>query len=245
MRVKRPGRIALVGLIVVGIVIGTVSIGFLRSVRRPLEVELTAHRGASLVAPENTLAAIDAAIALGADRIEIDVMLTADGHPILFHDTDLRRMANDRRRVVGMTLDELREIDVGSWFGEAFSSERIPTLDEALDRVANAPRPVTLNIELKTDGNADELAKVVAARLRERGDTASIVTSLSTRALVAMRREDPERRIGVIVSASVGDVLRLDADLFAVPVAARSQRLSPPPAPGRECTSGRSATRTF
>lgn len=215
---RRRGRVALAALLVVAVVVGAASVGFLRSLRRPIEVELTAHRGASLVAPENTLAAIDRAIELGADRIEIDVMLTADGRPILFHDTDLRRMANDRRRVSGMTLEELREIDVGSWFAPEFSSERIPTLDEALDRVALAPRPVTLNIELKTNGDADELARVVAAKLRERGDDTSIVTSLSTRALEAMRREDPGRRIGAIVSASVGDVLRLDVDLFAVPV---------------------------
>ena len=214
----RAVRLAAIGLGALALVVGASSAKFLLGLRRPLDVELTAHRGASSVAPENTLAAILAAGVLGADRIEIDVMLSSDSRAVVFHDTDLRRMANDPRRVADMTLAELREIDVGSWFDPAFASERIPTLEEVLDAMRDAGAGATLNIELKTGGDPDRLASVVAKILRERGDTTSIVTSLSTRALVAMRREDPDRRLGAIVSAAVGDVFRLDVDLFAVPV---------------------------
>lgn len=218
LHARRALRLAAIGLGALALIVGISSARFLLGLRRPLDVELTAHRGASSVAPENTIAAILAAAALGADRIEIDVMLSSDSHAVVFHDTDLRRMANDPRRVADMTLAELREIDVGSWFDPSFSSERMPTLEEVLDALRDAGASATLNIELKTAGDHDRLASVVAQILRERQDTTSIVTSLSTRALVAMRREDPDRRLGAIVSAAVGDVFRLDVDLFAVPV---------------------------
>lgn len=204
------------------------SASILASINRPIVVELTAHRGASRAAPENTLAAIREAIRLGADRIELDVMLTGDGELVLFHDVDLRRIANDPRRIADLTLAEIQQFDVGSWFDPAFATERAPSLAEALvaagwgegsaqeadatPRMAGFP----LNIELKTQGDDDVLATKVAAALKAHGDDRSIVTSLSMRALEAYRRVDPERRIGAIVTASLGDLRRLDVDLYAV-----------------------------
>lgn len=201
------------------------SVGIVASVDRPISVELTAHRGASRVAPENTRASILEAIRLGADRVEIDVMLTQDGALVLFHDIDLRRIANDPRRIAETTLSEIQQLDVGSWFDPAFAAERAPTLDQVLTMIeeigatdSGRPGGTPLNIELKTRGDDDLLARRVAETLRRHGDVASIVTSLSTRALEAYRREDPQRRIGAIVSTSIGDIRRLDVDLYAVSV---------------------------
>lgn len=86
-----------------------------------------AHRGASGYAPENTLAAFDKAIELGADMIETDVRQTKDGHLVLFHDPSVKRTTNGQGLVSELTLAELKALDAGSWFGREFAGQRIPT----------------------------------------------------------------------------------------------------------------------
>lgn len=101
-------------------------------------MEIIAHRGASATAPENTLAAVEAAIAERADWVETDVQRTADGALVLLHDRDLRRTTNvaevfPARAVdpIGtFTLAELKQLDAGSWFAPGFAGVRIPTLAE-------------------------------------------------------------------------------------------------------------------
>lgn len=115
-----------------------------------------AHRGASDDAPENTLAAIRRAIALGADMVEVDVQRTRDGELVLLHDTTLVRTTDVREvfpsrgpwRVADFTYDELRRLDAGSWKGRAFAAERIPTLTDAVETVGESPTGLLL--ELKT-----------------------------------------------------------------------------------------------
>ncbi|MBX3387368.1 MAG: hypothetical protein KF768_12430, partial [Phycisphaeraceae bacterium] len=210
-------------LCVVAVGSGLVAARLLETVRVPIGIEVTAHRGAARVAPENTLASIRAAAAMGADRVEFDVMQSADGGLVLFHDTDLRRIANDPRRVAGMTLEELRGIDAGSWFSAEFAGERIPTLEEALDEAVRGG--IAVNMELKAAGDEETLAQRALAVLREHRNGGAgeegarewaIVTSLSAGTLAAVRREDPGARIGLIVTASVGDLRRADVDLLAV-----------------------------
>ena len=100
-----------------------------------------AHKGASGVAPENTMAAFQRALDLGVDQIELDVRHTADEEIIVFHDQRLDRIARDTlgNRITGdvhdYTLEEIRQFDVGSWFDSQFKDERIPTLKEALDLI--------------------------------------------------------------------------------------------------------------
>lgn len=106
-----------------------------------------AHRGWSGKAPENTMTAIRLALAEPAIRgIEIDVQLSRDGVPVLIHDFTLERTTSGRGLVMDHTLEELRELDAGSWFNERFAGERIPTLEEVLQAVKGR---CTLNIELK------------------------------------------------------------------------------------------------
>lgn len=127
------------------------------------EVTIIAHRGSSMVAPENTLAAVEQAIVDQAHYVEIDVRLSADGQVVLYHDRSLQRLAGDPRHVRDLTLDELRQVDVGSWFGDAFIGERIPTLEEALATVRGRS---ALMIDMKPDpGGEVELVEAVLRAL--------------------------------------------------------------------------------
>ncbi len=212
-------RVAIVSLLGAMALSATlVSLQLLTAARRPLAVELSAHRGDELHAPENTLAAIESAIAVGADRVEIDVMRTRDNQLVLSHDTDLRRLARDPRRIRDLTLDELRQVDVGTWFGPQFAGERMPTLREVLDRARGR---VALNIEIKAAGDEDRVATLVAAALRDEPGgrlpaAPIIVTSLSAGVLQSFRRELPSVPSGMIVSVAVGSLHQMDADLFSL-----------------------------
>lgn len=125
-----------------------------------------AHRGASKVAPENTLAALYKAKDLGALWVEFDVMLTRDGVPIVIHDAKLNRTTNGNGRVHHFNLDELKKLDAGSWFDKDFSKERIPTLAEWL-KVA-ATLKLGVNIELKeSSSRAKPLAIAVHSHLQQ------------------------------------------------------------------------------
>jgi glycerophosphoryl diester phosphodiesterase len=178
-------------------------------------VGVTAHRGASRAAPENTMAAIRAAIAQGADYAEIDVHLTADGVPVLVHDEDLKRLAGIARRPGAMTLQEIRQVDVGTQFSPAFAGEPIPTLAEVLDAARGR---IKLNVELKpAGGDRNQLARAVAELLRTQAfERECFVTSLDSQAVAIARRHDPLLRSGTIVSAAVGDVSQLDVDVLSV-----------------------------
>jgi glycerophosphoryl diester phosphodiesterase len=102
---------------------------------------IIAHRGASAIAPENTLAAFRRAIEDGAEGIEFDVRLTKDDVPIIFHDEDLHRIGRREGKVSDYTCAELQKTDIGTWFNlknphkadEKFSAERIPTFVELLE----------------------------------------------------------------------------------------------------------------
>jgi glycerophosphoryl diester phosphodiesterase len=119
-----------------------------------------AHRGDKSHAPENTLAAFKLAAEKGADAIEFDVKLTADGQVIVLHDQTVDRTTNGTGNVSALPLKVLRELDAGAWFSEMFRGERIPTLEEVFETVG---KRLFLNVELTnyaTPGD-DLIAKVV------------------------------------------------------------------------------------
>jgi glycerophosphoryl diester phosphodiesterase len=105
-----------------------------------------AHRGASAYAPENTLAAFDAALRQGAHGIELDVKLSRDGQVVVIHDTTVNRTTDGKGRVSNMELAALRALDAGSFFSEEFRGERIPTLEEVFELVVGTR--ILVNIEL-------------------------------------------------------------------------------------------------
>jgi glycerophosphoryl diester phosphodiesterase len=107
-----------------------------------------AHRGASYYAPENTMAAFNRAVEMHTDMIELDVLLTKDGVPVVIHDDELFRLAGIRERVTDLNFDDLLTVDVGSWFGSVYKGERIPSLKQVLGW---AKERVALNIEIKAE----------------------------------------------------------------------------------------------
>lgn len=112
------------------------------------------HRGASAVAPENTVAAFREAIAVGADGIEFDVRLTRDGVPVVIHDSSLRRTAGMNRRVADLSWQEISKVDVGSWFRPgSFTNETVPSLRELFDLFQS--NNASLYLEMKCDSPAE------------------------------------------------------------------------------------------
>jgi glycerophosphoryl diester phosphodiesterase len=109
--------------------------------------KIIAHRGASAGAPENTRSAFQLAWAEGADGIEIDVRLSADGRIVAIHDADTVRVSGTRLIVTDTTYDEMKTLDVGSWLGPAWRGEKIPLLQDVL---ADIPAGKLAFIELKT-----------------------------------------------------------------------------------------------
>lgn len=130
--------------------------------RKPM---IIAHRGSSNSAPENTLAALRAAIGEKADGVEIDVRMTKDGEVILMHDNSLQRTAGIDAYVSQLTYNELSNIDVGSRFSPSYQGEHIPTLIEALELCKNE---MTLMIEVK-GGQYDEydIAQKIVSDIEE------------------------------------------------------------------------------
>lgn len=118
------------------------------------------HRGAKAYAPENTLASIHAAADLGVEWVEVDVKLTKDSEAIIFHDEELERCTGAQGLVKDFTLEEIRELDAGSWYGESFIGEKIPTLEELLNVVLE--RGMNVNLEIKPcPGRERETAEVM------------------------------------------------------------------------------------
>jgi glycerophosphoryl diester phosphodiesterase len=185
-------------------------------------VKVTAHRGSSARAPENTLSAVRQAITEGADFAEIDVQTTADGELVVLHDGDLMRMAGDSRRLRDLTLSQAKELDVGKKFNGEFLGERIPTLAEVI-RLSRGK--IQLNIELKYNWPDPTLAgKVVELLRREAFLTNCIITSLDPAALIEVERLAPELKVGQIVTASVGNVTRLPGQILSVNKRAATRR---------------------
>ncbi len=101
--------------------------------RRPnLEIMACAHRGVKKIAPENTLAAIQKAITLGYDYVELDVRYTKDGVPVIMHDNRVDRTTSGMGEVGGYDLSSLKELDAGFWKGKEYRGETVPTVEEAL-----------------------------------------------------------------------------------------------------------------
>ena len=107
---------------------------------------IIAHRGYRQKYPENTLAAFQAAMAAGAQMIELDVMLSRDRRPVVVHDDTLERTTNGTGAVKDFTLEELKKLDAGSWFEPRFADQRLPELSEVLALAGGRTR---VNIEIK------------------------------------------------------------------------------------------------
>jgi glycerophosphoryl diester phosphodiesterase len=159
--------------------------------------EIIAHRGYSARAPENTLAAIDAAVAAGADAVEFDLHVSADGAPVLFHDDTLRRTTNGSGRVADKTLHELSDLDAGSWFGAGFAGEVVPTFTAALDR--GMGRIARFYPEIKGYRNRTDLDTIIESVVERGLLEHTVFISMDWEALSHLRSIHPDVGLGYIV----------------------------------------------
>lgn len=148
----------------------------LTTFKRPL---IIAHRGYRTKYPENTLAAFGAALDIGAQMIELDVMLTRDRKMVVIHDATLERTTDGHGQVYSYTLKELKELDAGSWFHPRFAGERLPALEEVLDLVRGR---ALLNIEIKSNAYEarhppDAIEKQVVELVRRKNVLTSVLIS--------------------------------------------------------------------
>ncbi|WP_188453724.1 glycerophosphodiester phosphodiesterase [Virgibacillus oceani] len=114
-----------------------------------MTTKIIAHRGASKLAPENTMPAFRLAHELGSDGIETDVQLTKDNVPVLIHDEHVKRTTNGIGYIKDLTINQVKQLDAGSWFSKKYAGTSIITLEEFLHWIK--PKPLYLNIELKNN----------------------------------------------------------------------------------------------
>lgn len=171
--------------------------------------QITAHRGSSYEAPENTVAAIEKAVEELADYAEIDVQLTKDGQVVVIHDTSLKRVAGVDRKVADMTLEEIQSMDVGSLVAEEYAGEHVPTLEEVLEY---SKGKINLNIELKSIGKNSTLPEQVVELLHEHDFLEQcVITSVSLHYLEEVKALDPDVRTGYILAAAYGSYYNNEA----------------------------------
>ena len=149
-------------------------------------VYVVAHRGAHNGIPENTLAAYRRAIELGADFVEIDVRTTKDGRLVSVHNATVDAYVNDSTTgpVAGMTLEELRALDIGSRVGPEWAEERIPTLEEILELCKDR---IGIYLDLK-HGDVHQILKLV----RQYGMERHVLWYVGPRPFEQVREACPE-----------------------------------------------------
>jgi glycerophosphoryl diester phosphodiesterase len=160
------------------------------------------HRGAKAYAPMNTIPAFELAVAQGADGIELDVHRSKDGHAVIVHDFTVDATTDGSGRVTEMTLAQLKELDAGSWFGEAFRDVRIPTLDEVFEAVG---KRTLVNVEIKSDSPDTDGVEQVVAEVIQRHEMAQrvIVSSFNPLTLQRFRAILPDVPIGFLYAPNM------------------------------------------
>ena len=184
-------------------------------IRSPL---IIAHRGASAHAPENTLAAFRAAVDAGADGIEFDVQLAADGVPVVIHDTDLRRTASVDKRVADLTSLQLSKTDVGSWFAAQFRIETVPTLEQTLHLLRDFNGPIYIELKCELD-NFKPLVAAVCDVIRESPLLPQIIVkSFRLAAIPEVRCSLPEAQTAALFEPSITTILRRREHIIAMAI---------------------------
>jgi glycerophosphoryl diester phosphodiesterase len=176
-----------------------------------------AHRGASGVAPENTLSAVRIAAEQGAGWVEVDVMVSRDGQAVIHHDDRLGRCNDGRGWVLATELAELRELDAGRWFAPEFAGERIPTLADMVETVLALD--LGFNLEIKATEGWEEPTAEAAMDVLEHlwpGARPLLVSSFSERVLALVARRLPGVPIAYNVTAVPPDWEARLASLGAV-----------------------------
>jgi glycerophosphoryl diester phosphodiesterase len=164
---------------------------------------VVAHRGASAQAPENTMEAFRLGVEAGADAIELDVHLTADGQLAVIHDDTLDRTTDRTGRVAELTMDQVREADAGATFarpddsGLPYAGEGllVPTLPEVL---AWLPEEIGLVVEIKARAAADAVVEAVRGHRVRQGNRLAVI-SFDEATIERVRELDPGIRTGYLL----------------------------------------------
>lgn len=163
------------------------------------------HRGAPVIAPENTLAGFRKAIEMGSDGIELDVHLSRDGHIVVIHDERLERTTDGTGLVGEKSFAELAELDAAAKFPGGAEVHRIPTLGQVMDEVGDSCQ--LINIEIKSGvvlypGIEEKLVELV----RRRGLAGKVIfSSFNHYSLVELKRLAPEMEIGLLYMGALVD----------------------------------------
>lgn len=188
-------------------------------------MEVTAHRGASVSYPENTMAAFEGAKELGADWIELDVQQSRDGQIFVMHDTNFLRTAGVDQNTWEMDYDEIKTLDVGSFFDSRFRGEGVPLLSDVI--VFAKKNGIKLNIEMKPTGHEHEFEQKVAKIIEsEKFQDRCVITSQVYDVLEKMKSCDGSIQTVYVMSIAYGDLSRLGAaDHFSIEASCITEKI--------------------
>lgn len=218
---QSPYRRILIGSVVVvigvnlGYIYDNIRNGSMLMQETLLGTYVTAHRGASADAPENTIPALEKAIERMADYAEIDVRETKDGVVVLLHDASLKRTTGNSKLIWDVPYMELMGYDAGAWFSKEFEGTKIPTLSEVLSLCKGR---INLNIEIKL-GNRDQglVEKVVRLIEQYNFQQQCVISSANYSVLAKVKELKPELKTGYILSLAYGNFYNSEyADFFSV-----------------------------
>lgn len=163
-------------------------------------IQILAHRGASAYAPENTIAAFRLAIEQRADWLELDVQQTRDGQLVVFHDLRMERTTDGSGALRDLTLEQVRQLDAGRWYGPQFAGERVPTFDEvvALAREQNVKIFPEVKDPRLYPGIEERVASVISAHQYE---DQTIIQSFDMTSLERLRQINPRLKLAALYTA--------------------------------------------
>ncbi|MFT3857896.1 MAG: glycerophosphodiester phosphodiesterase [Aquabacterium sp.] len=189
-----------------------------------------AHRGAGMLAPENTLAAFRLGAEHGFGMFECDVKLSADGEPFLLHDSELDRTTNGQGAAAIQKWDALSKLDAGSWHGRAYAGEPLLRL-EALSRWLQA-LGLLVNLEIKPSPGEDaRTGRIVAqhvARLWDKAHVKPLLSSFSVDALAAAKEAQPELPRALLLERWVKDAVEQAKELGCIALVVHHTQLDEP-----------------
>jgi glycerophosphoryl diester phosphodiesterase len=197
------------------------------ALQRDHSVGIVAHRGAAALAPENTLAAFKIAIEQGADFVETDVQLTADGVPVLMHDPDLDRTTNGRGPLSAHTAEQVAALDAGSWYSPEFAGEQVPTLTDFVTLLN--PAPIRAFLELKGEWPAERVSETLDLLRSHHLVHRVVIASFERTTLEAVRDLAPEYATILLTRDLSADTVEYAVDLKVSAVCARSKLLASHP----------------
>ena len=162
------------------------------------KVKIIAHRGASGLAPENTIAAINKALEYNVDRIEIDVHQTKDNKIVVMHDHTLDRTTNGSGEIKQFTYNDLIKLDAGSWFAPKFKNEKIPLLDDVL-KIVNGKSELIIEIKLGSKYYPNIERNIIDVIRKNNALDWCIIHSFDTQILEKIHRIEPNIRLQKIL----------------------------------------------